>query len=460
MKSRIKHRPRHRSAFSNNDRGAILVIAALLLPILLGCVGLVIDIGVMMVASRQSQNAADAAAMAAAVDLLLARTEATARATATTYVQTHHNLANSQVTVNIPPTQGPYAGSANHVEVVVQTPTRTSFIQVLGVNRDQFVRRLAVAGVRAQPATPGVLALDESARPGLRVVGNGGLVVNGNITINSSGGGLDESGNPIGNGNSGTAASVSNNATVRATDIRVVGGVNNPGNFENYDPGATTSPLHTGQLPVPDPLEFLPPPMVSNGVIPTFHPAISVTGNRTVNLVPGVYPSIRIQSGTVVFEPGIYVIRGGELRVTEDRVTAHGVMFYITGDNYNIYTGEPDINDLGNPPPATDGASFGSVRINASLQFHGLNDPGGPFDGMLFYQRRRNTNDFDLAGNSAAGNLSGTFYAKWARMDISGQGTYGAQIIAASIDISGNGTVTIDPGDDPVGQANRVALLQ
>jgi Flp pilus assembly protein TadG len=43
---------------------------ALLLPVLLGVLGLTIDGGLMMVVYRQTQNAADAAALAAAVDLL------------------------------------------------------------------------------------------------------------------------------------------------------------------------------------------------------------------------------------------------------------------------------------------------------------------------------------------------------------------------------------------------------
>ena len=47
--------------------GKVLVMFALLLPMLLGMVGLVIDCGLLMVAQREAQNAADAAAMAAAM---------------------------------------------------------------------------------------------------------------------------------------------------------------------------------------------------------------------------------------------------------------------------------------------------------------------------------------------------------------------------------------------------------
>ena len=49
-------------------RGTIVVMFAILLVALVGVVGLVIDLGLMMGTHRQAQNAADAAALAAAVE--------------------------------------------------------------------------------------------------------------------------------------------------------------------------------------------------------------------------------------------------------------------------------------------------------------------------------------------------------------------------------------------------------
>ena len=62
--------------------GKILVMFALLLPALLGMVGLVIDCGLMMATHRHVQNSADSAAMAAAMDKIRGRSNATAIATA------------------------------------------------------------------------------------------------------------------------------------------------------------------------------------------------------------------------------------------------------------------------------------------------------------------------------------------------------------------------------------------
>ena len=63
------HRPRRRRA--RDRRGAILIWFALLLIILMAMAGMVIDVGRLMAAQRQAQNAADAAAMAVADDVLI-----------------------------------------------------------------------------------------------------------------------------------------------------------------------------------------------------------------------------------------------------------------------------------------------------------------------------------------------------------------------------------------------------
>src|SRR5947208_16875196 len=83
--------------------GKILVLSALLLPVLLGMVGLSIDGGMMLGTHRQARNAADAAALAAAKDLLGGKTVATAQATASTFVKSYNGLGTATVTTNIPP---------------------------------------------------------------------------------------------------------------------------------------------------------------------------------------------------------------------------------------------------------------------------------------------------------------------------------------------------------------------
>ena len=119
----------------------MLVWFALMLTVLLGMVGLVIDGGILMATQRQAQNAADAGALAAAHDLMHGKSPTTATATATTFVKQHNGLSTApDPVVNIPPATGPYAGMAHYAEVIVSSPMRTFFIHILpGIAQDQTV---------------------------------------------------------------------------------------------------------------------------------------------------------------------------------------------------------------------------------------------------------------------------------------------------------------------------------
>src|SRR5688500_12750614 len=132
-------------------RGAVLVKVALVLPVLIGVLGLVMDVGLLMAAHRQVHNAADAGALAAAMDFVRGKTAAEAMATADEFIQEHNGVADALpleagVSFNSPPNSGPYAGDANFVEVIVTQQVQTLFIQVLGVARERQVQARAVAG--------------------------------------------------------------------------------------------------------------------------------------------------------------------------------------------------------------------------------------------------------------------------------------------------------------------------
>jgi hypothetical protein len=362
--------------------------------------------------------------------------------------------------VNIPPNSGPHAGNWQYAEVLVSRPSPTIFIQVLGVNRNQSVVGRSVAGYRPIRSPARVVALNPGARPGLDVGGGGSMIVDGPVAVNSEGGGVDQFSMPVSNGNSGVAASVSNNSTFRATSIRTVGGVNNPANFHHFDTTLTGTPLQANSVPQPDPFAYLPPPTIATGADATDRGSVNVSGNPTITLHPGVYSSLRINSGTVTLAPGIYIIRGGALTITEQDVVADGVMFYLTGDDYDVTTGYPDILDYEAKPPASGKTTFSSATINAGLHFSGYDNPNSPYHGMLFYQRRLNTQEFSIQGNSAPGNLRGTIYAKWASLKIAGQGIYDAQFVVGEIATTGQGNVTILDGGDLIGRSNQVFLVE
>ncbi len=479
--------------------GAMLVWFAAMFTALLGMVGLVIDVGLLMATHRQTQNAADAAALAGALDLLYTGGNAQATATATQFVTQYNGLTGApDPVVRIPPVSGPYTGAPGYVEVLAAAPMQTYFIHLLpGIAQNQIVQARAVAGSEAIAAGEGVCVLDPDAWPGLDVTGGGVLKVFGTVIIDSEGGGVDENGNPVDNGNLRYAGKCSNNSVLMADYIHCVGGVNKPFNFENIDP-LGPSPLHCNLLRIPDPLLYLPVPTTALGVVdidrgapqvtntnimfndPSFEnypePHVTPEGEdveRAV-LLPGIYTSIDITGGYVRFVPGIYVIRPNPntenvVKITGGDVEAMGIMIYATGHNYSPDTGNPDNNDADKAPPHADGAEFGGITINASMKLGPIDFdehdysafPVDPvFEGMLFFQRRRNGQAINIEGNAAEGRLSGTLYAKWAPIKIAGQGTYDAQFVVGSMVVTGTGDIVIHYTGKKLGKAPQIFLVE
>ncbi|OYW11847.1 MAG: hypothetical protein B7Z55_18850 [Planctomycetales bacterium 12-60-4] len=138
----------------------IIVFLVLLLPTLFGILGLVIDGGRLMTESGVTQHAADAGAIAAATALARGDDGSVAVGLAIDCVQSHHGLSDAHVLVDIPPTDGPYAGRSDYAEVRVSRDIRSVFIQVLGGVHSRSVSARAVAGREASTAGAAIVVLD------------------------------------------------------------------------------------------------------------------------------------------------------------------------------------------------------------------------------------------------------------------------------------------------------------
>jgi Flp pilus assembly protein TadG len=440
-------RPRTSSKHPGGSRsGKALVMFALLTPVLLGMVGLTVDGGLLLVLYRQTQNAADAAALAAAVDLLKGKSSGVATATAQTYVQTYNNMSSATVTVNIPPSTGPHAGNGAYAEAIVTYPYQTSFIQIVGGNSTQNVTARSVAGYEAVAAGEGVITLGQNPQggKGIQVSSSSTLSVNGAVTVNAQGSSaLDDQGN------------------IYAQDVNVSGGATNAANVQSYPSGGGPSPLeqNTG-VNEPDPLANLAAPSTASAgtytVVNTNYGNASVGNGQTVTLSPGIYTSIKITGGTVTFNPGIYVIQGGQggtgLNITGGTVTGSGVMFYNTSATYNPATGVD---------ATTKNGDFASINISSGgVQLSGLSDSTSPYNGLLFFQDRANTNTISIQGGSSGAQVTGTTYAPTANLQISGQGTWNSQFIVNQMSITGGGNVTINYAGQNLGKANQVFLVE
>lgn len=139
--------------------GKVLVMLAILLPSLLGIVGLVFDCGLMMHQHRRLQHSADSAATAAAVDVRLGRSASQVTATANLFA-TLTEPGITEVTVHTPPQTGRFAGRTGFVEVTTGTTYDSKFMNVLNGTPDHTIRSRSVAGVDEVTSGAAIVILD------------------------------------------------------------------------------------------------------------------------------------------------------------------------------------------------------------------------------------------------------------------------------------------------------------
>jgi Flp pilus assembly protein TadG len=496
--------------------GKILIICAVLFPVLLGMVGLVIDGGRLMAAQRQAQNAADAGARAGALALQQLAGNATqgkilAAAQAVVYKSSatpNNGLPDGSLTVNWPPSVSAYySGDNNSVEAVIAYPISTYFIQVLGIAKTQTANARAVAQVITESIGADVVILDPKASPGLAVQGtNASLAVSSGILVASMLNGVTtipvQPGVLINGSHNAAEAGGGSPTPVSAPIMRVSGGVDSISNFDNSPPYSAGPPpsggvqkLDAGTADPPfDPLINLATPTTANGVNNTqmdLDPqknkvvGVQVQGNNAsgvfkpntqdpitgaVTLNPGIYSDIKINAGAnVTFNPGIYVLRptgnNQGLTVNGGTVSGNGVMFYITGSDYNPTTGAPDnldnagaTNSVPVTPNPANNTKFASVTFTGSptvnLSPANFDTPPQP---MLFYQRRWNNQTVMI---NSSPSLNGIIYAQWSNFSLAGNGTYSFAIVVGSMSVNGEAVVNLPPNDGFTVKQHKVYLVE
>ncbi|HVX16051.1 MAG TPA: pilus assembly protein TadG-related protein [Pirellulales bacterium] len=455
----------------------VLVAVMITLPALLGMLAIVIDGNGLMGQAEDMQQAADAAASAAAMDLLQGNGSSVATATATKYVTNYNTSSNATVTVQIPPQDGAYAGAAGYVEVVVSERGQTFFAAAAGNLITPQLSSRAVAGYAPTTAGAALVALDPSPAAlslpmtitgvptlpslpaligGIEVLGIGNLQVQGAVLANTTWGGVDQNGDPAGTG-PGPPYGISCTPLISitkllATDIRVAGGVDNQANYGSVTQGKP-NPLRANALPVPDPWINMPVPTTSAdpvNVSDNYYGGVAVVllpiQQQTLN--PGVYDWIEIVSGQVTFNPGVYIVRSVNpltniaLAVLGGQVTATGTMFYITDSTgYTADQGSPDNSDGGSQPPASTATTLTpSTVINIGLPgstFSAISTPGSPFAGMLLFQRRFDRRPIIIVQEQLllGGTFAGAIYAKWGHVMLVGEGTFNVSVASGTMRI-------------------------
>ncbi len=382
-----------------------MAVTALMMPILIGSAGLASDTIQWTLVKRMMQRQADSGALAGAYALSQA-SGTQAQITAAVNAAVNSDIGRNggyKMTVTpviaTPATAGFYKDAASAVRVQLATDMRLPFT---GMFSGQVTRISAAAvGEIVGNGNYCVLALETTNTTGIPIGGNATVDLGCGMMSNS----------PALN-----SAEAGGSSSVKASPVAAVGGVPNG----NWATGTVRIPY---SVPLRDPFRAVPDPNVfTNGS------ALNVGSNRSSTLNPGTYSNVSIQ-GTALMAPGEYIVTGSLDIGSQARVTGAGVVFVLTANNAASNTG-----------------SIATVRINGGAQINLTAPATGTYAGILMYQDRRATNAATniINGNSAS-RFQGAFY--FPRQQLQFNGTSGAntaclQLVARTIDIRGNASIT------------------
>ena len=380
-----------------DESGQTLVLAAVMLPVLIGFVGFAIDVGYAFDYKKQMQMAADSAAMAGAFAVKAnSSINSTDLATVVTMDTGNNGFTNGSggiaVTVCRPavdftcPTTYTYTAGNGAVKVSISQAKDTFFSKILNFNSMTIGASAVAAASAGSSNNSNIVILDTNCETGMTVSGGGSsLTLGGSIYVNACG---------------SQGLTLSGGGSINAAGGMYIG-CNGSGTCGGYTNGANFTPTpSTGNPQIPDPLAGVPEP-TPTGTVYNTDPNVS-SGTRTLS--PGIYNNgLTVRGGTVTFEPGIYFINGHTLDFKNTaQVNGDGVMFYAYNDaNLNIAN------------------SATVVTMSAPTS--------GTYKGIWYFQQRSNTSNAVVSG-TATTNISGVIYVSnpATRLTFSGGSSSGA----------------------------------
>lgn len=439
---------------TRSERGQILILGVLLIPILLGMTGLAIDVGLGAADKRSARNAADAAALAGAGVLLKGGTVAAAKTEALSYAS-KNGFAASSVTVNIPPASGPHVGDSHYVELLISRSKKTVFMRVVGISSYSTTAR-AVGGFKTMPKNYALVVLNPTQCSAYNQTSSQNLTITGGgMMVNSS---CDPSGTQGGGG------------IITADYIDYY----SAGSWRQSNNATDPIPPSAVGAQIPDPLAALvrPIPCTSETVYtpagctvlqspdsggtqnnPGQNHITASSGNLTLR--PGVYWGGLTISGTgnganITFLPGTYIFAGGGANSGgfvysgSANLSGSGVTFFNTDDQSAASQAKRPCGGY-------------SLTGNGVLNFTG--PTSGTWKNMLFWQADACTVTFNYGGGNNT--TAGVIYLPTAKLDVSGGGNLGAvQVIVDTLKYSGSAPVTINYTDYVQITPPHIALVE
>jgi hypothetical protein len=234
--------------------------------------------------------------------------------------------------------------------------------------------------------------------------------------------------------NSTAAMYVTGGATVQATTISVVGA------FKKDNGGSTSVTPTTGSASVVDPFASLPSPTPAGSCQSGNFTAWQATPYTPA---PGTYCGFSLANGMALqMSPGTYIVNGGTFSIQGGSTvtTSGGVLIYLTGGaTVNIANGS-------------------SVTLSAQTS--------GPYQGVLFYQDRTiaSPGASTFAGGATM-SLTGSLYLPHATLNVNnGSGTSGTAmaIVTDMVNFQGGAHMLADAGGTKTGLTGgyTVSMIQ
>lgn len=387
--------------FLRNADGTTAVFFALMSPIVIGALGMGVEVAFWQFKNQQFQSSVDLAAYAGAVALRGGESSSVSeQAAEAEAVNNGFDVAFGTVTANSPPLSGAYMNNSS-MEVIIQAALPRIFSGIFS----QTPVTTTLRGVATHnPGAPGcIIALNHEASAAISFQGSADTELVGC--------------EPFSNSVAEDSIAIDGSAHVTAPCINAVG---------HADVNAT---LDTTNCPEPrENLSVIDDPYAHLNEPPVVGPCSTDSGPYN----PGRYCGGLTLNSSTTLSSGVYVIDGGTLRFNANAVvTGLEVMFFLTN-----------------------GAD---IRMNGSAEVHLTAPTTGQYAGVLVFADPDSTTTVAKFNGTADSTLIGSLYLPSQEAEM--QGNFGGaagclQIVADTVTVTGSttfgsnctGTGVVHPG--------------
>jgi hypothetical protein len=385
----------------SSERGQVLVIIVFAMFGLIGITGLAIDGSRAYSDRRQAQNAADTAALAAALAYVRTPDEDW---TAVGYARAASNGYDDNETTNFvdvyhPPTEGPYTGNPEYVQVFITSHLDTLFGRVIGIEQ---VTNKVQAVAKVDPPTYSEMYFG-NAVVGLAPEACKAVKYQGGANTTITGGGI------FVNSKCPDAAFFNNSAAAElsAPSLTTVGGA-------DYVPGALDVPSITEDA-VDKAMSYPPREIVLPNIACSDDAEVQEDG---ITLSPGNWSGKFPPKDVIYLESGTYCVNGDFTLNAGETLIGHDVVISMESGDVHWNGGATVMLDA----PET-----------------------GPFKGLMLYVPIENEASIVING-SADSAFAGTILAPASDIQVNGSGGadgFHCQFIGYTVDISGGAAMNI-----------------